>query len=126
MAVTTPRYGTDASEDRTSRGLMNDYQTPDYAASIAITTADANTTVKVAQLTGNLTLTCGVGTSSTAPYVGDTLTVLFNADGSARTVTLSTGFNDAGNVVCAASKKASVSFMFDGATWVETSRGVEA
>lgn len=126
MAITTTRFGITPSTDNTDRVLTNDYQTPDYAASIAITTKHADTRVKVAELTGALTVTAGVGTASTAPYVCDTMTLLFATDSTQRIVTLSTGISASGTITIPADKKASLTLTFDGATWVETGRAIEA
>jgi hypothetical protein len=125
--ATTSRFPGGAGKDNTSRIVTNDYQTPAYAATLAVTTTKANTLVKVAQLTGAMTVNVGVGTSTTAPFVGDTLAFIFSADTSARTVTLGTGLaGSASTVVVAISKKATINFVFDGAAWVEVSRAVGA
>jgi hypothetical protein len=77
------------------------------------------------ELTGALTVTAGVGTSTTPPNVGDKLTFLFATDGTQRIVTPSTGISAVGTITIPASKKASLSMTFDGATWVETGRAIE-
>jgi len=111
-----------------NQAALGDFQTPAYAASIAIATKMAvkDTVVRVGTLTGNLSLTIGVGSSTTHPYAGDTITCLFLADGSNRTVTFSTGFTPSATLVVTASKRASASFMFDGTSWVETGRAIGA
>jgi hypothetical protein len=126
MSTTVSRFNASVpkNKDNSSRGLLNDYQAKAYAASIAVTT-DArvhNTLVKVAQLTGALTVTIGVAN----PLIGDRVTLLFGADGTNRIVTFSTGFASAGTLTVTASKFASAVFMFDGTSWVEVSRAITA
>lgn len=122
--MNTSRFQSGAGKDNTSRILNNEFQNPTYAASIALVLNKANTVVKIA-LTGALTLTAGVGTSTTPPNIGDTLTVLLAADGSARIVTFSTGIVPDGTLTVAASKKATAAFMFDGVAWLETARTIQ-
>lgn len=120
----TARYPlvTNPNEDNTGRNITTEYQAPAYAASIALKLSAAKTYVKVAQLTGALTLTA----ETTRPQIGDELTILFNADGTARTVTFSTGFSPSATLVVAISKQASATFCFDGVSWVETGRAIAA
>lgn len=124
--ATISRFSGLPSDDNTSRILTNAYLTPDYAASIAIVPSTAHTVVKVGTLTGDAAITIGVGTSSTPPYVGDTVTLLFAASGANRTVTFSTGFLPSATLVVVDAKFGSASFMFDGAAWVETARALTA
>jgi hypothetical protein len=124
--ATTSRFSGLAGDDNTSRVLTNAYLTPIYAASIAIVPTQAHTVVKPGALTGALSLTIGVGTSSTNPYVGDTIRFLFAASGADRIVTFSTGFKSAGTLTVVSAKWGSASFMFDGVNWVETGRALTA
>lgn len=122
---TTPRYSliTARNEDNTGRVVTNEYQAIAYAASVALKLQSANTVCKFAQLTGAMTITA----ETTRPQIGDELTLLFNADGTARTVTFSTGLSpSAATLVVAISKQASITFMFDGVSWVETGRAIAA
>lgn len=125
--ATTARFTGSAGTDNTDRRLFNDYQNPTYASSIAITTKAhaANTLVQIT-LTGALTLTIGVGSSTTAPYVGDTVKFLIKSDASIRVVTFSTGFQPAGTLSTVASKTVYAEFVFDGTGWQETSRAIQA
>lgn len=118
----TSRFGGNEYRDKSSNSLQNDYQTPAYAASIAIVAKAYNTVVKVDQLTGALSLTI----DTTVPYVGDKIQFLFAADATNRTVTFSTGFAPSATLAITASKKGSASFTFDGAAWVETGRAITA
>jgi hypothetical protein len=122
---TTARYPlvTKPNEDNTGNIVTNQYQALAYAATIALKLFAARTVVKVAQLTGALTITA----ETTRPYIGDELTILFSADGTNRTVTLSTGLvGSAATIVVTASKQASYTAVFDGTSWVETGRAIGA
>ena len=125
--ATTARFTGAANKDNTSRRAFNEYQAPAYAASIAIATEEyaSDTLVKIT-LTGALTLTIGVGTSTTAPFVGDKVKFLIKSDASIRIVTFSTGFQPAGTLSTVASKTVFAEFMFDGTGWQETSRAIQA
>jgi hypothetical protein len=124
--ATTSRFTGLPSDDNTSRVLTNAYLTPAYAASIAIVPVEASTIVKVGALTGALSLTIGVGTSTTPPYVGDKITFLFSASGADRIVTFSTGFQSAGTLTVVNAKFGSATFMFNGTAWIEISRALTA
>lgn len=122
---TTARYPlvTKPNEDNTGRIITIDYQAPVYAASIALKLYAAKTYVKVGQLTGALSLTA----ETTRPQIGDELTIMFAADGTNRTVTLSTGLvGSAATIVVTASKQATYTAVFDGTSWVETGRAIGA
>lgn len=122
---TTPRYPfvTARNEDNTGRVATAEYQAPVYAASIALKLSAARTVVKFGTLTGALSLTA----ETTRPQIGDELICLFLADATARTVTLSTGLNgSAATLVVAISKQASLTFTFDGVSWIETGRAIAA
>lgn len=116
------RFPGGENKDNTSRILTNDFQDKAYATPLAITTTKANTIVRVAQLTGALTITVG----TTNPFIGDTITYLFSVDGTNRTVTFSTGHQPSATLALTASKYGSATFMFNGTTWVETGRAVTA
>lgn len=121
---TTARYPliTARNQDNTGRIQTVEYQAPAYAATIALQLSSARTFIKVAQLTGALTMTA----ETTRPQIGDELQLLFVADGTARTVTFGTGFSPSATLVVAISKQASASFCFDGTSWVETGRAIAA
>lgn len=122
---TTARYPlvTKPNEDNTGNIITSQYQAIAYATPIALKLNAARTIVKVAQLTGALTITA----ETTRPQIGDELTILFAADGTNRTVTLSTGLvGSAATIVVTASKQASYTAVFDGTSWVETGRAIGA
>ena len=124
---TSSRFGvaTAAGQDKTGRLATYDTQTPAYIATLAVVTTEFDTLVQPALLTGAMTVNVGVGSSTTAPYKGDSLTLVFNSDATGRTVTLGTGLSvTATTIVIPGSKKASIFFTFDGATWVEGGRAI--
>lgn len=125
---TNVRLGLGNSQDNTGRTLQFDFQEVAYAATVAITTKQnhTNTTVRIAQATGALTVTASVGSATTDPQVGDRLTVLASSDGTGRVITFSTGFAAAGTLTMVLNKKASAQFTFDGVAWVETNRSIGA
>ncbi|KAA2242805.1 hypothetical protein F0L74_09765 [Chitinophaga agrisoli] len=113
-------------KDNTDRIRTNEYLTPDFAATIAIAPTKSYTLVKPGTLTGAVTFTAGVGTSTTAPYVGDTMTFILIPDGTTRVATFGTGFLPTGTLSVTTAKTANISFIFDGANWEETGRSVSA
>lgn len=113
--------------DKTDRIFTNQYLNPAYIATLAVVPKEARTLIQGALLTGAQTINIGVGTSTSAPFVGDVIQFLFSADATGRTVTFGTGTApSAATLVLPASKKGYAEFMFDGAVWVETSRTIQA
>lgn len=121
---TNKRYplATSPNEDNTARIITTQYQAPAYAATIALKLKEAFNIVQPATLTGALTMTA----ETSRPLIGDQLVVLFLADGTGRTVTFGSGFAPSATLAITASKRASASFVFDGAAWVETGRAIQA
>jgi hypothetical protein len=115
--------------EATGAGRSYDYQTPAYAATLALTVKQgkAVTLVKPGTLTGNMTINVGVGSATTDPQIGDELKIIMKSDGSIRTVTFGTGFQPtAATIVTVANKTVSACFMFDGTGWQEMSRAIQA
>jgi hypothetical protein len=110
--------------DNTDRVRNNEFLDPVFAATIALKPKASYTLVKPGVLTGALTMTADVGSGANdaPPFVGDKIEAMFTADATGRTVTFGTGFVPNGALVVAISKKATASFMFDGAAWLETGR----
>lgn len=124
---TSSRFGSAqlVNQDKTGRIATFDTQVPAYAATLSVVTTEFDTLVAPATLTGAMTVNVGVGSSTTAPYKGDQLTLLFISDATGRTVTLGTGLSvTATTIVIPGSKKASIFFTFDGASWVEGGRAI--
>ena len=96
-------------------------QRPAYAATLAVDLGADETYLIPAQLTGAMTINATI----TEAEAGDQLTVIVNADGTARTVTFGTGLNAAA-IVAAINLKAAVNFVHDGTEFVEVGRYTEA
>lgn len=121
MANQTLRMGVGANQDMTGRNYSYDYQTPSYAASIALPSPiKTETLVKPATLTGALALSVDV----TDAYIGDKIIVMLTADGSNRTTTFGSGFSPSATLVTTASKSATASFIFNGVAFVEMGRAI--
>lgn len=123
---TSFRFEPGAGQDNTFRTKKQDAKSLAYAATIALVCDADLTQVKVGTLTGALTMTANVGSSTTPPYVGDELQIMLLADATSRTVTFGTGFAASAALVLPISKRATASFVFDGAAWVETGRAIQA
>jgi hypothetical protein len=126
--MTTARFTGAKNVDNTGNVISRGFQSPAYGATIALTTKpfESFTLVQVAQLTGALTMTAGVGSATLPPFVGDEMQILFSADATNRIVTFSTGFSTSGTLTVTASKTATVKFMFNGTAWQEMGRVVTA
>lgn len=126
MATTSriPAQGS-PNQDKTSRVLTNALQTPTFASTLALVFTEFYTLVTLA-VTGAITINFGVGSATLPPYVGDTAEFLFtNGTAGSITVTLGTGtLVTATTIVIPAGKTANISFMFNGASWVEQSRAI--
>lgn len=126
--MNSPRFKVQENTDNTHARLAEDFIEYAYAASVAITTKQriGKTTARIAQATGALTLTAGVGSSTTDPRIGDELMVMASSDGTGRVITFSTGFAAAGTLTMVANKKATATFVFDGVAWIEKCRSIGA
>ena len=117
---TSPRFGTLKNQDNTGRVITYGYVTPTYAASVTLVPKYYDTTVKLGQLTGNLTLTATV----TNCYVGDKMEIILAADATDRTVTFSTGFTNGGTVLVSANTSICYNLTFNGVGWLHGSKSV--
>lgn len=122
MALTyIPRFGTVPGDDNTCRVLQNSYAEPAYAATIALTPNAAYTYYNFAALTGAAT----VNLTTTNCKVNDEIVMLFKNDGTTRTVTLGTGMSvSASTIAVTAAKFSSITFIYNGTTFVEIGRSV--
>ncbi len=111
--ITTPRFGTTPGRDNTGRVLTYGYAAPVYASTYAVVANAYETTIKMGVLTGAQTVTATV----TNCHVTDKLNLIFQADGTNRIVTLSTGFTSENDTILA-STKVLLSFVFNGTQWV--------
>lgn len=112
--------------DNTDRIRNNAFLQPAYTSTIAIVPQTSYILVKPATLTGAVTFTIGVGSTTTPPYVGDKVEFLLVSDGTTRTATFGTGFTSTGTLAVTTAKYASISFMFNGTNWQEVGRVVTA
>ena len=126
--ATTARFTGAAGKDNTDRRAFNDFQAPAYSATIALAIKPhaANTLIQTAALTGVATITANVGTSTTAPFIGDTLQLMLVSDGTSRVVTFGTGFLPNGTLSVTTAKYAIINFVFNGTGWLENGRTVSA
>lgn len=90
-------------------------QTPDYAATLAVSVKQMDTFVQPAQLTGAATINLTVDAQVTP---GAKLHLKLSADGTGRAVTLGTGFAGLASIAVKASSTACVSFVYDGAAFL--------
>ncbi len=112
--------------DNTDRVRDNAYSTPAYATPLQLNPSKSYTIFAPADLTGALTVNVGVGSASTAPYVGDAIQMIFKSTPGS-TVTLGTGLLPvSGTIIIPATKTANIAFIFNGASWVETGRAITA
>ncbi len=117
--ATNFRFIAGAGQDNTGRIATFSQQALTYAATIALLPKEFSSLYSLA-LTGAVTLTAG----TTLPQVGDEIKFLFSADATNRIVTFGTGFASTGTLTVTASKKATATFRFDGAAWVEAGRSI--
>lgn len=120
---TIARFSSAPGSDNTARILNHEYLTPAYAAAITINPTKSKTLVNVAALTGAITINAGVGSASSAPYVGDELVLLFTS-AAIQVITFGTGFLSTGTLSTAAGKTANARFIFNGASWCEAGRTI--
>jgi hypothetical protein len=118
-----PTVATAPQQDNTGRIITMDYQAPAYAATISPAITAMGTIVGPVALTG----ACTFNPSKANSFIGDTLTAIFtNGTGGALVVTAGANCSVNGTLSVAAAKKGTISFIFDGATWVETGRAATA
>ncbi len=98
---------------------FHEKQTPDYAATLAVTVKQMDTFVQPEELTGAVTLNLTIDSQVTA---GAKLHLKLDADGTNRTVTLGTGFDaSAADITVTANTVVFKSFVYDGTAFVPVS-----
>jgi hypothetical protein len=118
-----PTVSTNPNQDNTGRIVTLDYQAPAYAATISPAITAMKTVVGPIALTGALTF----NPSKANSFIGDKLTVMFtNGTAGALVVTAGANCSTSGTLSVGIGKKGTLSFMFDGTTWVETGRAATA
>lgn len=95
---------------------FHEKQEPAYAATLAATIKQMDTFIQPAELTGNATLNLTIDSQVTA---GAKLHLKLDADSTARTVTLGTGFDAAAaDIIVPATKVCFLTFVYDGSAFV--------
>ena len=98
---------------------FHEKQTPDYAATLAVTIKHMENFIQPAELTGNATLNLTIDSQVTT---GAKLHLKLDADGTNRTVTLGTGFDAAAaDITVTANTIVFKSFVYDGTAFVPVS-----
>ncbi|MEB0264073.1 hypothetical protein, partial [Mucilaginibacter sp. 10I4] len=117
---TTSRFPTNTlgsffKRENTFAALAGDFQTPAFAATIALVIGAqmAKTIIAPVVLTGSVTFTANVDT----PLIGDRIEFLLTPDGTTRVVTFGTGFASTGPLSVTTGKYASAQFVFNGTIW---------
>lgn len=138
--ATASRYAPFNSEN-SGQGLLYEYQAPVQTAATTIVnlaTTKAQTVVQINGLSAAFTINAAVGSNGVAPfnipngsglpvvapYAGDGMQMLiYSLAGT--TITFGTGFSvSAATLIVSATKRNSISFIFDGTVFVETGRAV--
>lgn len=121
---TSPRFGTASNKDNTYRTLTNKLVTVTDAAgadTVTIATTGYNNLVKIAALDS---LTLGSPTV-TKCYLGDQMTLLVTGTSGDKLKFTGSNWVSAGTATLSSGLKAVITFIFDGAKWVESSRVVQ-
>lgn len=121
---TSPRFGTTASSDNTGRVLTYKYQSISDATgadSALLVPSAYNTTVR-------LTLTDSFYFKSPSvkqSFAGDGMEVVASGASGTKVKFAGTNFQSAGTATLSTGGRAVISFIFDGAKWVESGRVVQ-
>lgn len=121
---TTPRFGTTAGRDNTYRPMTLKLQSLTDAAgadTATISTSAYNTLVKIAVLDS---FTLGSPTVTKA-FLGDQMTILATGTNGDKLKFTGSNWVSAGTASISAGLKAVITFIFDGAKWVESGRVVQ-
>lgn len=117
------RYGILPGQNNANVMPLREIKSLVYSATIAVAPTQEITKYEL-DLTGAAT----INATKTASFATDELTFLMTADASPRIVTFGTNFLSAGTVTVAASKYATISFMYSSVldSWVETGRLIQS
>lgn len=121
---TSPRFGTTSNKDNTFRTLTNKLVTVTDAAgadTVTLATTGYNNLVKIAALDS---LTLGSPTV-TKCFLGDKMTLLVTGTSGDKLKFTGSNWVSAGTATLSSGLKAVITFIFDGAKWVESSRVVQ-
>jgi len=126
---TSARFTGAKNTDNTGRAAQRDFQSIATAATINLACIQnaAHTLFDVALATATPTINIAVGSSTTPPYKGDTLTMIITPDGTTRVITWGTGWiPNAATFSATASKVSTVNAIFNGTGWVITGTSTAA
>jgi len=118
---TSPRLGTGANNDNTGRALNYNYVTVTDASgndSKTLVPSAYSTVVRVA-LTDSITFASPTVTKS---YAGDNLRIVASGASGTKVKFGSTNFISAGTATLSTGGRSVITFIFDGAKWVEAGR----
>ena len=123
MANTTPRINNSIpAHGSHARPIEQNYLTPAYASTLAVTTDAQYTLVQPGLLTGAMSITI----NTTNPLIGDQVEFWFASTAGA-TVTFSTGFvATATTLVVTSPGVGTILFGFNGTSWIELRRSLVA
>lgn len=114
------RFGTGKNNDKTGRVMTYDYSAVSYAAVLHHKPNASETFYKIGKLTGALTDSISIKNAK----VCDKVVLMFECDTltAGRVVTFGTNYVSAGTLTVDKNQKATISFVFDGVAFIETSR----
>ena len=121
---TSPRFGTTSNKDNTFRTLTNKLVTVTDAAgadTVTLATTGYNNLIKIAALDS---LTLGSPTV-TKCFLGDQMTLLVTGTSGDKLKFTGPNWISAGTATLSSGLKAVITFIFDGAKWVESGRVVQ-
>jgi len=126
--ATVPRFSGAKNTDNTGRAAQRDYQKLAVTATsnLAVIPNAAHTLFDLSVAVAT-TINLAVGTSTTSPYIGDTIEMLITPDATTRVITWGTGvIASAANFSVTASKIGTANFTFNGTGWVLKGTSIQA
>lgn len=120
FTASAQRFGTAKNQDKTGRVMTYDYSAVTFASVLHHKPNASETFYKIGKLTGALTDSISI----TNAKVCDKVVLMFECDTltAGRVVTFGTNYVSAGTLTVDKNQKATISFVFDGVAFVETSR----
>ncbi len=122
---TSPRFGTAVNQDNTGRVLTYAYINSTDAVGPDTLKTSPNTFQTYYRI-NNVTDSTGISISSTTQsFAGDLLTVVASGNSGGFVKFIGSNWLSTGKATLAGNGRAVISFVFDGAKWVEASRQVQ-
>lgn len=119
---TSPRFGVLKNQDNTGRGLTYGYLAPTITATTVIAPNKFDNTYAIP----SLTLSPIINFTVTSANAADRTVLIIGASAATRTVTFGGSVvTSATTMTVGSGKKATASFIFDGANYIEVSRTVQ-